>query len=51
MTNPFGFAPGHPHSDASKNGAHNIDESVAIDDLMTNARAFVALAWEMLAVR
>jgi acetylornithine deacetylase/succinyl-diaminopimelate desuccinylase-like protein len=41
----FGFSPAHPDSDPSLNGAHNINESVGIDDLMIMARSFLALAY------
>jgi acetylornithine deacetylase/succinyl-diaminopimelate desuccinylase-like protein len=44
----YGFLPSHPDSDASKNGAHNINESVAIEDIMTEAKMMTALAWGML---
>jgi acetylornithine deacetylase/succinyl-diaminopimelate desuccinylase-like protein len=44
----YGFHPSHPDSDASKNGAHNINESVAIADIMTQTRMLTALAWELL---
>jgi acetylornithine deacetylase/succinyl-diaminopimelate desuccinylase-like protein len=45
----YGFAPSHPDSDPSRDGAHNINESASIQDMMTMLRAFLALAWEMLA--
>jgi len=44
----YGFAPSHPDSDPSKDGAHNVNESASIDDTMTQARTFVALAWDVL---
>jgi acetylornithine deacetylase/succinyl-diaminopimelate desuccinylase-like protein len=44
----YGFAPSHPDSDTSLNGAHNIDESIAIADVMTMTRMFTALSWQML---
>jgi acetylornithine deacetylase/succinyl-diaminopimelate desuccinylase-like protein len=44
----YGYHPNHPDSDASKNGAHNINESVAIEDVMVQTRFQVALVWNML---
>jgi hypothetical protein len=44
----YGFAPSHPDSDPSKDGAHNINESASIDDTMIQARMFVALVWDLL---
>lgn len=44
----YGFHPAHPHSDTSKDGAHNANESVSIDDIMTTTRMLAALAWGML---
>lgn len=44
----YGFTPNHPNSDPSKDGAHNINESASIDDMMTQARMFTALAWDLL---
>jgi acetylornithine deacetylase/succinyl-diaminopimelate desuccinylase-like protein len=43
----YGFGAAHPDSDPGLNGAHNIDESVAIDDLMVMCRMMVALAWRV----
>ncbi|MGH2562294.1 MAG: M20 family metallopeptidase [Thermomicrobiales bacterium] len=45
----YGFAPSHPDSDPSLDGAHNINESASIDDLMVMTRMFVALAWDIVA--
>jgi acetylornithine deacetylase/succinyl-diaminopimelate desuccinylase-like protein len=47
-TTAYGFTPNHPDSDPSKDGAHNINESASIEDMMIQARMFAALAWEML---
>jgi acetylornithine deacetylase/succinyl-diaminopimelate desuccinylase-like protein len=44
----YGFLPSHPDSDTSKDGAHNANESVAIADLLTQARMMTALAYGML---
>lgn len=44
----YGFHPSHPHSDPSKDGAHNANESVSIDDLITRTRMMVALGHQML---
>jgi acetylornithine deacetylase/succinyl-diaminopimelate desuccinylase-like protein len=44
----YGFTPTHPDSDPSKEGAHNINESASIADLMVRTRMFVALAWDLL---
>lgn len=44
----YGFHPSHPDSDTSKDGAHNVNESVAIADLTTMTRMKVALAARML---
>lgn len=41
----FGFSPAHPDSDPSLDGAHNINESASLDDLMVMTRAFLALAY------
>jgi len=43
----YGFGPSHPDSDPSLDGAHNINESTSIEDLMLNARFMVALAWRV----
>jgi acetylornithine deacetylase/succinyl-diaminopimelate desuccinylase-like protein len=45
----YGFTPSHPASDPSLDGAHNINESASIDDLMVMTRMFVALAWDVVA--
>ena len=42
----YGFMPGHPDSDPSKSGAHNINESVDLNTIMSITRYLVALAWE-----
>ncbi|CAN5712498.1 M20/M25/M40 family metallo-hydrolase [soil metagenome] len=42
----YGFTPGHPDSDASKSGAHNINESADIDSIVTICRFMLALAFE-----
>jgi acetylornithine deacetylase/succinyl-diaminopimelate desuccinylase-like protein len=44
----YGFHPSHPNSDPSKDGAHNANESVSIDDLVTQTRVMVALGYGML---
>lgn len=44
----WGFGPSHPDSDPSLDGAHNIDESASIEDIMLMTRTFTALAWELL---
>jgi acetylornithine deacetylase/succinyl-diaminopimelate desuccinylase-like protein len=44
----YGFTPSHPDSDPSKEGAHNINESASIDDLMVMTRMFAALTWGLL---
>ncbi len=44
----YGFTPGHPDSDPSKSGAHNINESADIESVVTICRFMVALAWETL---
>lgn len=44
----YGFHPSHPDSDPSKDGAHNINESASIDDIVTQTRMMTALAWNML---
>jgi acetylornithine deacetylase/succinyl-diaminopimelate desuccinylase-like protein len=43
----YGFTPSHPDSDPSKEGAHNVNESASVDDLLVMMRMFVALAWEL----
>ena len=45
----YGFHPSHPDSDANKDGAHNINESASIDDILTQSKFMAALAWAMLA--
>lgn len=42
----YGFMPAHPEADTSKNGAHNINESMDIQSINTITRYLVALAWE-----
>jgi acetylornithine deacetylase/succinyl-diaminopimelate desuccinylase-like protein len=46
----YGFHPSHPSSDPSKDGAHNANESVSIDDLVTQTRMMLALSHGMLVV-
>jgi acetylornithine deacetylase/succinyl-diaminopimelate desuccinylase-like protein len=43
----YGFAPSHPDSDPSLDGAHNINESASILDLMTTTRFMIALAYRV----
>ncbi|RIK47130.1 MAG: hypothetical protein DCC58_00875 [Chloroflexi bacterium] len=45
----FGFMPGHPDSDPSKSGAHNINESIDLETINTMARFIVTLIWETVA--
>jgi acetylornithine deacetylase/succinyl-diaminopimelate desuccinylase-like protein len=42
----YGFTPGHPDSDPSKSGAHNINESADIESIVTICRFMLALAFE-----
>jgi acetylornithine deacetylase/succinyl-diaminopimelate desuccinylase-like protein len=42
--NAYGFGPAHPDSDPSLDGAHNINESASIEDLMLMTRFMVTLA-------
>ena len=42
----YGFTPGHPDSDPSKSGAHNINESADIESILTICRFMLALAFE-----
>ena len=42
----YGFMPGHPESDPSKSGAHNINESIDLNTIVTITRYLVALAWD-----
>jgi acetylornithine deacetylase/succinyl-diaminopimelate desuccinylase-like protein len=42
----YGFMPGHPDSDPSKSGAHNINESIDLNTIVSITRFLVALAWE-----
>jgi acetylornithine deacetylase/succinyl-diaminopimelate desuccinylase-like protein len=49
--NAYGYHPTHPDLDASKDGAHNINESVSIEDIVVQTRFQVALAMLMLARR
>jgi acetylornithine deacetylase/succinyl-diaminopimelate desuccinylase-like protein len=44
----YGFTPSHPDSDPSLEGAHNVNESASIDDLMIMTRTFAALVWNLL---
>lgn len=44
----YGFTPVHPDSDPNYAGAHNVNESIAIEDVLVMTRTFVALAWELL---
>jgi acetylornithine deacetylase/succinyl-diaminopimelate desuccinylase-like protein len=43
----YGFGPSHPDSDPSLDGAHNINESASIEDLMLSTRFMVALAYRV----
>lgn len=43
----YGFGPSHPDSDPSLDGAHNINESASIADLMLMAKFMTALAWRV----
>jgi acetylornithine deacetylase/succinyl-diaminopimelate desuccinylase-like protein len=43
----YGFGPSHPDSDPSLDGAHNINESAGIEDLMVMTRYMVALAYRV----
>ena len=45
--NAYGFGPAHPDSDSSLDGAHNINESASIEDLMLMTRFMVALAYRV----
>jgi acetylornithine deacetylase/succinyl-diaminopimelate desuccinylase-like protein len=45
--NAYGFGPSHPDSDPSLDGAHNINESASIEDLMVMTRFMVALAYQV----
>lgn len=47
----YGFMPGHPDSDPSKSGAHNINESIDLETIQTITRYCVALAWETVVAR
>lgn len=42
----YGFMAAHPDADPSKSGAHNINESVDLNTIVTMTRYLVALAWE-----
>lgn len=42
----YGFMPGHPDSDPSKAGAHNINESIDLLTIQSVTRYLVALAYE-----
>ena len=46
----YGFLPRHPQDDPSLGGAHNINESAAIESIVLMTRFFVALAWDVLGV-
>jgi acetylornithine deacetylase/succinyl-diaminopimelate desuccinylase-like protein len=41
----YGFMPSHPDADPTKSGAHNINESVDLNSIVTMTRYLVALAW------
>jgi acetylornithine deacetylase/succinyl-diaminopimelate desuccinylase-like protein len=43
----YGFTPCHPDSDPSLEGAHNVNESISIEDVLVRTRTFVALAWDL----
>lgn len=47
----YGFMPGHPDSDPSKSGAHNINESIDLNTIVTITKYLVALAWETVVVQ
>lgn len=47
----YGFMPGHPDSDPSKSGAHNINESIDLETIVTITRYLVALAWSTVVAR
>jgi acetylornithine deacetylase/succinyl-diaminopimelate desuccinylase-like protein len=47
----YGFLPAHPDSDPSKSGAHNINESVDLNSIVSYTRFLVALAWETVVAR
>lgn len=47
----YGFMPGHPDSDPSKAGAHNINESIDLETINTITRYLVALAYETVVKR
>ncbi len=42
----YGFMPSHPDVDTSKNGAHNINESMDLRSINSFTRYLVALAWD-----
>ena len=44
----YGFLPRHPDDDPSLGGAHNINESAALDSLLLTTRMMVALAADVL---
>lgn len=44
----YGFVPSSPTDDPSKGGAHNINESVGIDSLITATKFHLALAYHVL---
>lgn len=47
----YGFIPSSPNDDPSRSGAHNINESVGIDSLITATKFHVALAYRLLAAK
>jgi acetylornithine deacetylase/succinyl-diaminopimelate desuccinylase-like protein len=47
----YGFLPRHPNDDPNLGGAHNINESAAIDSIVLTTKLFVALAHDLLAER
>lgn len=44
----YGFLPSHPDADASKSGAHNINESTDIESLLLSTKMLLLLAWDLL---
>lgn len=45
----YGFLPSHPDADASKGGAHNINESTDIESMILSTKMLVTLAYDLLA--
>ncbi len=45
----YGFAPGHPDSDPSRHRAHGPNESVAVQDLVIQTAAYMAIAYRLAA--